>query len=348
MRHYLATAGLLLLIACGGDDDVTSPPENGNFTLAVSGQGTGSGRVSTDAAVTPAIDCILAGAATPTGVCSGSYVAGTAVGISVTPESGSGFNGWSGDASGCGATLSCSITMDANKSAVAQLTAASAAELQITSSAWYPAPELGAGAVNWVVEVRNNSSQTIEFARVDYTSRDAAGNELASDFTLVGPIPPGETRANEGLAEYRGTEASVDFQLGEVVVAAEDPGLGVAQIVSSNWSPDPSAAEEGGIIWTVEVQNNSSLEIFAQVDFVSYDAAGKILDYAFTFVGPVPPGGRAAGEGFAELHGTEASANYQIAGVTQDDLGIRAPSFHGTVLLKKPTTSMITPTMIRR
>jgi hypothetical protein len=213
--------------------------------------------------------------------------------------------------------------MDANKNAVAQLTGASSAELQITSSAWYPAPELGEGAVIWVVEVRNNSSQTIEFARVDYTSRDAAGNALVSDFTLVGPIPPGETRANEGLAEYRGTEASVDFQLGEVAVAAEDPGLSAAQIVSSNWTPDPEFGGEGAIIWTVEVQNTSSLPLFVQVDFVTYDAAGKIVDYAFTFVGPVPPGGTATGEGVAELHGTEVSVNYQVAGVTQDDLGLR-------------------------
>lgn len=321
MRHYLAIAGLLLLTACGGDSDVTSPPDDeGSFTLTITGQGTGSGRVTTDAGVTPAIDCTLAGEATPSGVCSGTYTAGTAVSISVTPASGSGFDGWSGDAAGCGTALACSITMDANKNAVAQLTGASSAELQITSSAWYPAPELGEGAVIWVVEVRNNSSQTLEFARVDYASHDAAGNVLVSDFTLVGPIPPGETRANEGLAEYRGTEASVDFQLGEVVVATEDPGLGAAQIVSSNWSPDPA---QGGIVWTVEVQNNSSLEIFAQVDFVTYDAQGKILDYDFTFVGPIPPGGRAAGEGLADLHENEANVSYQIGGITQDDLSVR-------------------------
>lgn len=322
MRHYLAIAGLLLLTACGGDSDVTSP-EDGSFTLTVSGQGAGSGRVATDPGVTPAIDCTLAADATPSGVCAGTYAAGTAIGISVTPNAGSGFDGWSGDASSCGTALSCSITMDANKSAVAQLSGASSAELQITSSAWYPAPELGEGSVIWVVEVRNNSSQTIEFARVDYTSLDAAGNVLVSDFTLVGPIPPGETRANEGLAEYRGTEASVDVQLGEVAIATEDPGLGAAQIVSSNWTPDPELGGEGAIIWTVEVQNTSSLPIYAQVDFVTYDAAGKILDYAFTFVGPVPPGGTASGEGLADLHGTEASVNYQVAGITQDDLELR-------------------------
>jgi hypothetical protein len=322
MRHFLAIAGLLLLGACGDDSNVTTP-EDGSFTLTVSGEGSGSGRVTTDASVTPAIDCTLLGGAAPTGVCSGTYTAGTAVGVTVTPESGSGFDGWSGDASGCGTALSCSITMDANKSAVAQLSGASSAELQITSSAWYPAPDLAEGSVVWVVEVRNNSSQTMEFARVNYTSHDAAGNVLVSDFTLVGPIPPGETRANEGLAEYRGTEASVDFQLGEVAVATEDLGMDSAQIVSSNWQPDPSFEGTGAIIWTVEVQNNSSLEQFVQVDFVTYDAAGKILDYSFTFVGPVPPGGRAAGEGIADLHGTEASVNYQVAGVTQDDLALR-------------------------
>jgi hypothetical protein len=326
MRHHLVIAGLLLLGACGGDSDVTNPPEDGNFTLTVTGPGTGSGRVETDESVTPAIDCTLAGGATPSGVCSGSYPAGTVVGITVIPASGSAFDGWGGDASSCGTTLSCSITMDANKSAAAQLSAGSSSDLQITSSAWYPQPasDSVSGTVNWIAEVRNTTSRVVETAQIDFVSRDAAGNELASDFSFVGPIPPGETRANESFAEYVGTEASVDIRVGAVTFAAEDPGLAVAQIVSSNWRVDPALGEAGAIVWTVDVQNTTSDQLEAvQVDFVTYDAAGKVLEYDFTIVGPIPPGATQASEGLADLHGTEASVNYQVASVTHDDLVVR-------------------------
>src|ERR671917_1695039 len=107
MRHHLAIAGILLLSACGGDSDVTSPPEDESFTLTVSGQGTGTGRVVTAGGIEPAIDCSLLGDAAPSGVCSGTYDAGAAVTISVTPESGMTFDGWQGDASGCGTTPTC-------------------------------------------------------------------------------------------------------------------------------------------------------------------------------------------------------------------------------------------------
>ena len=319
MRHRLAIAGLLLLGACGGDNDVTSPPaEDGSFTLSVVGQGTGSGQIATDQGITPAIDCGIA-AGTASGVCSGSYTAGTAVSLSVTPEPNTSFDGWSGDAAACGTALSCSITVDANKSVVAQFSAASSTGVAITSSAWYPEPasdDVG-GTVNWVAEVRNTTSQIVETARVEFVSHDASGKVLVSDFTFVGPIPPGETRANEGFAEYIGTESTVDISVGEVTFATEDPGLGVARIASSNWRVDPSL---GAIVWTVEVQNTTSEELEGvQVDFVAYDAAGQILEYDFTFVGPIPPGATQASEGLADLHGNEASVNYQIASVTHGD-----------------------------
>jgi hypothetical protein len=325
MRHHLVIAALLLLGACGGDSDVTTPGD-GSFTLTVSGEGTGAGNVVTDAGITPAIDCAIAGAATPTGTCSGTYTAGTAVGLSVTPQPGSGFDSWRGDAASCGTAASCSITMDANKSVVAQLSTASSADLQITSSAWYPeaASDGVNGSVNWMVEVRNTTSRMIEVAQVNYVSHDAAGNVLVSDFTFVGPIPPGETRANEGFADYVGTETSVDITLGEVTFATEEPNLAAAQIVSSNWRVDPELGDGGAIVWTVEVQNTTPDQLEAvQVDFITYDAAGKILDYDFTFVGPIPAGGSLASEGLAEVHGTEASVNYQIASVTHDDLVAR-------------------------
>jgi hypothetical protein len=52
-----------------------------------------------------------------------------------------------------------------------------------------------------------------------------------------------------------------------------------------------------------------------KVDFVTYDASGNILDYDFTFVGPIPAGGRAGGESLAELRGGEANVAFQVSEV---------------------------------
>ncbi len=195
--------------------------------------------------------------------------------------------------------------------------------VQITSSAWYPDPNPdlgGEGAISWVVEVRNTSAQLVDLARIDFTSHDAAGTILDSAFAFVGPIPPGETRAGEGFADYTGTEADVEIEVTEVQPGTEDPGLGAAQIVSSNWRVDPAFAGEGAVIWTVEVQNTGT-EIMesVRVDFVTYDANGQILDYDFTFVGPIAAGATGASEGFADLRGNETTVNYQISEVTLTD-----------------------------
>jgi hypothetical protein len=321
MRLYRALLGLFILSACGGDDsgDITNPPGGESFTLTVTGQGTGSGRVTAPAAASP-IDCTLVASAEPTGTCSASFAQGVTVALTAVPDAGSTFTGWSGDASNCAAETSCSITMSANRSAVAEFSAAASPDaVQITSSAWYPDPDFGGsgtGAIIWVVEVRNTSSQVVNLARIDFISRDAAGNILASDFTFVGPIPPGETRANESLADYLGSEASVDIQVVEVEYGTEDPGLSVAQIVGSNWRVDPEFAGEGAIIWTVEVQNTGAAELeLVRVDFVTYDANGQILEHDFTFVEAIPPGQTRAAEGLAELRGNEASVNFQVTEV---------------------------------
>jgi hypothetical protein len=205
--------------------------------------------------------------------------------------------------------------------------AAPAGSVEVASSAWYPDPEFGdEGIVNWMVEVRNNSSQTVEVARVDFVSHDAAGNVLASDFTFVGPIPPGETRANEGFADYHGTEATADIKVVQVQNATEDQGLGVAQVVSSNWQPDPNFGERGAIVWTVEVQNTGTMELESvEIDFTTYDANGNILDYDFILVGPVAPGERSAAEGLAELRGGEANVAFKVAAVSVANNLLRSP-----------------------
>jgi len=319
MRSRMGALVLILLGACsGGDNDVTNPPASQSFTLTIAASGTGSGQVATAAGINPAIACQLSPNGGTSGACSGTYSEGTSVIVTVTPDPGSTLAGWSGDASSCGAATTCSLTMSQNRTAVAQLTAnPTTSAIQIVSDTFYVDPTFGGqGAVIWVFEARNTSSQVVENAEINFTSHDSSGNVLASDFTLVGPIPPGETRAGQGLADYLGREATVDIQVGEVQFASQDPNLGAAQITSSNWRADPRFGGTGAVIWTVEVQNVSGAQLESvEVDIVLYDAAGRIIATDFAFVGPIPPGEKRSGQSYADYHGNEASAIFQIANV---------------------------------
>jgi hypothetical protein len=309
MRSYITVLTLLALCACGGDD-ITTPPEAGQFSLTVSGSGSGAGHVTTSPAATPAVDCALNPNGATGGVCSGNYAEGTPVNVVIAPATGSSFAGWAGDAQGCGTQLTCALTMTGNMTAVAQLSTGTG--LQITSSAFY-ANFNEEGTVVWVAEVQNPTSQTVELAEINFTSHDASGAVLASDLTFVGPIPPGETRAAQSFADYTGTESSVDIQLGQASFTDADPGLSVAQITSSNWHADPV---QGGVVWTVEVQNTSAAELeLVAVNLVTYDANGKIIAVDLAFVGPIPAGETRSGEGFADLHGNEANAKFQVVSV---------------------------------
>src|SRR3954452_13617773 len=205
-----ALMALVVLSACGGDNDITTPP--GTFTLTVSGEGSGAGHVTTTG-IQPAIDCTLAADGQSSGACSANYAAGTTVELTLELATGSTLAEWTGDAADCFVELTCALTMDQARTAVAQLAMASSA-VQVTSSAFHADPAFGGeGAVIWAVEVRNVGTQTVESARIDFTSHDAAGAVLSSDFTFVGPIPPGETRPGKSFAGYTGTEASADFNV---------------------------------------------------------------------------------------------------------------------------------------
>jgi hypothetical protein len=320
MRNRLGVVALLFLGACGGDNnggDITNPPDGQAVTLTVSGQGTGSGHVATSSGITPAIDCNIANSQS-SGTCSGDYDEASVVSVTVTLDEGSSFDGWAGDASSCSTSLTCSIAMTANKTAVAQLSATSTQTVQITSSNYYLDPTfLGdEGAVIWVVEVLNPTSQVVQSAEVQFTSHDASGTVLASDFTFVGPIPPGETRAGQSFADLLGSEANVDIQMGEVQFGNEDLNLGAARIVSSNWRVDPDFAGEGAVIWNVEVENTATVQLEAvEVQFTTYDSSGRIVAEDETFVGPIPPGERRSSESFADYHANEANVKFQIASV---------------------------------
>ena len=315
-NRFRAAVLLAILSACGGGDDISAPQGSESFTLTIAGGGPGSGRVSTATGIEPGLACDLAGSAAPTGVCSATYPEGEVVDLNVTPAAGSAFVSWGGDAATCGTTPACSITMSKDQAVTAQFSSGLSG-VEVVSSAFYPRPDDGGGAVViGVVEVRNVTSQPIEIAEIEFTTRDAAGAVLASSPTFVGPIPPGETRVGQGFADYLGTEATADFRVVDVLLATEPSRLAEAEIVASDWRVDPAFSGRGAVIWTVEVRNTSGRELeFVQVEFSSHDAAGKIVAADFAFLNPIPPGETQSAEGFADYHGTEASARVQISSV---------------------------------
>jgi hypothetical protein len=252
---------------------------------------------------------------TGTSGCTASYDSGTVVTLQATAAEGSSFGGWGADAAGCGTTPSCNVAMDAAHSVVAVFN--SAAQAQITTSNWRPDPDFGTdGAVIWTVEVQNPTDQTLHQVRVDFSTRDQTGKILASDFTFLGPIPPGETRAAESFADYLGSEATADFQITDVEVGTGENPLAGVEITSSNWRADPDFGIDGAIIWTVEVLNTTDHSISGvRIDFSTFDGSGKILTADFTFVDSIPAGGTRTAQSFADYFGTEASVKFQVGDV---------------------------------
>jgi len=84
-----------------------------NYTLSVTGGGTGQGTVTGTG-----INCTIS-AGSASGTCSAIYASGSSVTLAATPTGNSTFSGWGGACSGTGG---CGITMNANKSVSASFT----------------------------------------------------------------------------------------------------------------------------------------------------------------------------------------------------------------------------------
>jgi Tol biopolymer transport system component/subtilisin-like proprotein convertase family protein len=82
---------------------LTPPPP----TLTITGSGAGSGVITSQAGLSPAINCRISNGAA-TGVCSRTYPLNTSITLSVVAGSASVFDGWSGACSGVGA---CTVVM---------------------------------------------------------------------------------------------------------------------------------------------------------------------------------------------------------------------------------------------
>jgi len=101
------------------------------YTLNVTGSGTGSGIITSQSGLSPAITCTVTAGTAVSGTCTAKYNLGTAVTLTATPAGGQTFAGWGGDCSGTGP---CAVTMSTNRAAVATFTAP--AGLEATVGHW--------------------------------------------------------------------------------------------------------------------------------------------------------------------------------------------------------------------
>jgi hypothetical protein len=99
-----------------------------SFALNVSGGGTGSGTVTSQSGLTPAINCAVTAGSAVSGSCSATYLQATTVTLTATPASGHTFAGWSGD---CAGSSSCTLTMSAARAAGASFNAPAGIEATI-------------------------------------------------------------------------------------------------------------------------------------------------------------------------------------------------------------------------
>ena len=97
-----------------------------SFRLNVTGGGDGSGTVTSQAGLTPAINCtISSGAASDS--CSASYGSQASVTLTAASVPGHAFTGWSG---GCSGTGACTVAMSTNRSVTANFSAPAGPEAQ--------------------------------------------------------------------------------------------------------------------------------------------------------------------------------------------------------------------------
>jgi hypothetical protein len=98
------------------------------YTLNVTGRGTGSGTVVSQAGLSPVINCAISLGTAVSAGCTAVYPSGTAVTLTASPIGGQSFDGWSADCSG---TSPCSLTLSANRAATATFTAPAGLEAAV-------------------------------------------------------------------------------------------------------------------------------------------------------------------------------------------------------------------------
>lgn len=91
------------------------------------------------------------------------------------------------------------------------------AAAEIVDWNWQKDPTFaGRGTIKWNVQVRNKSSQYIGQVKIEFTTFDERNRLIASTFTFLDAIPPGEIRSTSSFADLYGTEKQATVQITDV------------------------------------------------------------------------------------------------------------------------------------
>jgi hypothetical protein len=262
------------------------------FPVTVTGAGTGSGVVTSQAGLTPAINCLIS-RGVASGTCSQAYVYGTTVTLTVSPAA-SLFSGWSGS---CAGTGECSVDVTTSRSVAATLISA-----PTVASVLPPSAPLGGGStivitgsdfvtgatvtlggtpatnvvvVNATTITATTPAHAAGVVPVTVTNPDGQSGSLTSGFAYSGPplasaivpttgVTPGGTKV---------TIAGTGFFAGATVTMGGQAATNVVVVSSTEITARTPAHAAGPVDVTV----------------TNLDGQSVAVTSAFTYVPPVVP-----------------------------------------------------------
>ena len=124
----------------------------------------------------------------------------------------------------------------------------------------------------------------------------------------VAKLPPAQRAAYAAQqARKRRTDSIA------AVAAQRLANMPAFEITTWSWRKDPDFTSDGATIWTGVVRNNTSRYVErVRVEFMSFDAADRIVDTDFGYATGLSPGGTASVKGYATYFGTEQRASLTI------------------------------------
>ena len=255
----------------GGDG---TPPLR---TLTITKRGTGSGHVTS---ASPAFDCGT--------VCSAKVTEGTSVTLQATASAGSVFTGWSG---ACGGTnSSCTLTVDADKTATAEFTLLSVVAF---SAPAYTVSEAGktatitvtrTGGTHAGVSVDMMTSDGTAHAGTDYTAVATTLTFAAGQTSVTVAVPvaddtivDGSRTVNLALANLQGL-AVLGAQTAAVLSITDNDVAGTFQLSAAAYSVAEPAGTAAPVV--VRVTRSGGLASNVMVTLATADGTAQAgLDY---------------------------------------------------------------------
>jgi hypothetical protein len=144
---------------------------------------------------------------------------------------------------------------------------------------------------SWAAILENKGSAPAQLVQVDVEFKDAAGTVLGTDLAFVDLLPPGGKSAVRG--DMLNVPAGVTTLSLTVDPSTIPPGKkikpGAITVEGVKSTPDPT-----GLVITGTVKSTFAVELKSvSVVGVLFDASGKIIGGAFTFVDKLPSKGSA-------------------------------------------------------